>query len=445
MNKCIVIGGGFAGLTAASYLANKNIKVELFEASPKLGGRAYSFLAKDEKTIIDNGQHILMGCYSETLRFFKLIGASNNLIYQPELEINFLKENFNHFKIKTVNLPHPFNLIFGLMNYKAVGFSERIKILKFFLKMFSYSEKELNGLTVEQLLKKENQNTNITRAFWEVITVGALNTSIRKASARIFVDILKRIFFSGKYSANIVLPKYGLTESYCDQAQIFIERKGGSVFTSNSVSKLIADKGGVIEVHTDSGIITDFDFIISAIPFYALQRIISPDYLNKKPDLRYSSILSIHLWLNKNPFKEAFYGLINSPLHWIFNKGSHLTLVISDADYLIEKSKEKIFDLIKRELFKFTGIADDQIVDYQIIKEKRATFIPSENILNSRPQVFTGLGNFFIAGDWVDTGLPSTIESAVKSGRLASEAIFSAKSCKFNFYNQQKKNHVRKS
>lgn len=445
MNKCIVIGGGFAGLTAASYLANKNIKVDLFEASPKLGGRAYSFLAKDGRTIIDNGQHILMGCYSETLRFFKLIHASNNLFYQPELEINFLKEGFEQFRLKAFKLPHPFNLIFGLLNFRAVSLSDRIRILNFFLKIFSYSEKELNRLNVEQLLKKEKQSVENNKAFWDIITIGALNTSTRKASAKTFVDILKRIFFGGRYSANIVIPKYGLTETYCDQAQIFIERKGGSVFTSRAVTKLSIENNRIVEIQTDKGIISDFDFVISAIPFYALKKIISTDCLSKNPELRYSSILSVHVWLNENPLKKQFYGLINSPLHWIFNKGSHLSLVISDADYLIEKSKEDILDLVKKELYKSTGIDEKNIVDFQIIKEKRATFIPAENIIDSRPSVITNLENLFVAGDWVNTGLPSTIESAVKSGKLASDAILYAKSCKFNFYNQQKKNHARKS
>ena len=445
MNKCIVIGGGFAGLTTAAYLVDKNLKVDLLEASPKLGGRAYSFLSKDGKTIVDNGQHILMGCYHETLRFMKMIGAKDNLIYQSELEINFLKEGFEQIKLKTASFPYPFNLLLGILNYKVIGFIDRLKILKFFFKMFSYSENELTRLTVEEWLRKENQKNRINKALWEVIAVGALNTSIKKASAKIFSDVLKEIFLNGKFASTIILPKYGLSETYCDKAQDFIERNGGRVFTSRSVTGVKTENDKIVEVQTDDGNIDDFDCIVSAVPFYALQKIIPVSYLNKKPELRYSAILSVNLWLKKNPLKEEFYGLINSAVHWIFNKKTHLTLVVSDADYLVEKTKEEIFNIIAKELKKFTGISEENITDYQIVKEKRATFVPAENTINLRPSVDTGLENFFVVGDWVDTGLPSTIESAVKSGRMGADSILYAKSCKFNFYNERKKNNVRKS
>lgn len=445
MNKCIVIGGGFAGLTTAAYLSSKNIKIDLYEASPKLGGRAYSFLAKDGNTIIDNGQHILMGCYNETLRFMKMIGAGDNLIYQPSLEINFLKENFKLLKLKAASLPYPFNLITGILNYRAISLSQRFKVLQFFIKLFTYSEQELNKLSVYEWLDKEKQNGSISKSLWEIISIGALNTSIKKASAKVFADILKEIFLKGSFASTIIIPKYGLTETYCLNAKTFIEKNEGRIFLSKSVTDLVIRNNKIVEIKTDNESITDFECVISAVPYYSLQKFNSVLYLDKKPELRYSSILSMHLWLSHNPLKEKFYGLIDSPVHWIFNKKSHLTIVISDADYLNGRTKEEILFLVARELKKFIKLDLDDIIDFQIIKEKRATFIPSETTLNSRPSVVAGLDNFFIAGDWVDTGLPSTIESAVKSGRMAADAVLHARTCKFNFYNEKRKNHAGKS
>ncbi len=115
--------------------------------------------------------------------------------------------------------------------------------------------------------------------------------------------------------------------------------------------------------------------------------------------------------------------MIDSPVHWIFNKETHLNLVISNADYLKEKPAEEIFELVKAELEKFLFIPPDQLIDFKVVKEKRATFVPDINTLSSRPLVNTSVQNLFIAGDWIDTGLPSTIESAVKSGKLAAEAV----------------------
>jgi uncharacterized protein with NAD-binding domain and iron-sulfur cluster len=121
--------------------------------------------------------------------------------------------------------------------------------------------------------------------------------------------------------------------------------------------------------------------------------------------------------------KEQFYGLIDSPVHWIFNKGNHINLVIIDADYLIDKSSEEVFQMCVEELIKYTEVEESEVFQYKVLKEKRATFIPSIKINFVRPSSRTKIANLFLAGDWTNTGLPSTIESAVKSGRVASELL----------------------
>jgi uncharacterized protein with NAD-binding domain and iron-sulfur cluster len=156
---------------------------------------------------------------------------------------------------------------------------------------------------------------------------------------------------------------------------------------------------------------------------YSLQKTVDDSSLYNNLELDYSSILSIHIWLNQNKLEKTFYGLIDSQIHWIFNHGSHLTLVISDANEFIEKSKEEIIELISCELKKYVNIGREEIKAFKIIKEKRSTFIPGNKILKTRPTNKTEYSNFFLAGDWTDTGLPSTIESAAKSGRMAAELI----------------------
>src|SRR5690554_6132605 len=134
MKKVIVIGGGFAGLSAASFLSDSGFKVELLEASPKLGGRAYSLRDETTGSVIDNGQHILMGCYKETLNFLRLIGASKNFIYQDRLKVNFLNEEGKLFRLEATQLFYPLNLLFGLLNFEGLSFINRLLLLKFFLK-----------------------------------------------------------------------------------------------------------------------------------------------------------------------------------------------------------------------------------------------------------------------------------------------------------------------
>lgn len=421
--KVIVIGGGFAGLTAAAYLSDKNIKVTLLEASPKLGGRAYSFLEKETNNIIDNGQHIMMGCYQETLDFLSLIGATDNFYFQKKLEVIFVQEGFQLSSIKSVSKIYPYNLILGLLNFKLFSFIERFRLLKLFLKLPFISPDKLGDMNIREWLDEEHQSKNIQNAFWKMLAVGALNTGIKKASAKIFIDILRQIFLRGNRSATIILPKTGLSESYSKNAEEFIIKKGGEIKKSEEVEKVVVLDDKVIELRTSKNNYSDFDFVISAIPAFALSRIIDDKINIVTPDFNYSSILNIHIWLKGNDFPDGFFGLINSPLHWVFNKGSHLNIVISDADELINKSDDELLLMVKTEMKKFFLLDQEWIASYKIIKEKRATFIPSNKILDKRPAQKTQIKNLILAGDWVNTGLPSTIESAVKSGRVAANLI----------------------
>jgi squalene-associated FAD-dependent desaturase len=423
MKKCVVIGCGLAGLTSAAYLTQNGFNVEVLEASPKPGGRAYSFIDNETGAIIDNGQHIIMGCYKETLKFFKLIGAEENLIYQDRIKVNFIRENFNLIPLQASSLPYPVNLLSALLNYKAFAIADRLLLLKFFLKLPFISQKSIKDLSVYDWLIKEKQNENIRKAFWKILVAGALNTNIKKASAVTFAIILKEIFLRGNKAATIILPKLGLSGTYCENASKFIEERNGKIYFLERVIELKTSDGRITEIDTTKRKITGFDFVISAVPLYALRKILRGMEPENQPELNYSSILSIHIWLKKNKLTGDFYGLINSPVHWIFNHHDHLTLVISDADGLVDKSKEEIFEICACELEKYIKVGKDQISSYKIMKERRATFVPSNSILNSRPQQTTNLNNFFLAGDWVDTGLPSTIESAVKSGRVAAELI----------------------
>jgi squalene-associated FAD-dependent desaturase len=423
LKKCIVIGGGLAGVSSAAYLANAGFNTEIIEASSKLGGRAYSFFDKQTETYIDNGQHILMGCYKDTFRFLKLIGAEKNFFIQKKLEVNFLKPNYSLQKLSAYSLPYPFSLLFGLINYKVISFSERLKLLNFFLKIYFYSDEELEKLSVYQWLKLEGQTENVQHAFWEIISVGALNTSIKKASAKTFSDILKKIFFRGNKNAAIVIPDKGLSRAFYWDAAAFFKKNNGAISFSEEVIELLHDEKKITAIKTSKREITGFDFVVTAVPAYALHRMLPEFSFNGMENFEYSTIVNIYIWLKENKLAEKFYGLINSTVHWIFNHQDYITLVISDADYLSDIPKEEIFNSACEELCRFTGIDKNLIRNYKVIKEKRATFVPSKEILYKRPGAQSKFNNMFIAGDWVNTGLPSTIESAVKSGRIAAELV----------------------
>jgi len=423
MKRCLIIGGGLAGLTAASILSQKKNHVTLLESSPKLGGRTYSFIDKESYVEIDNGQHIMMGCYKETLSFVKLIGAENNFDYQKNLLIRFLDRNKKFYQLDASISFYPLNLLFAIINYDILNLSDKKDFVLFLLKLPFISKNSLKRFTVNKWLERENQSINTIKNFWEILCVGALNTNLENASASVFYEVLIQIFFKGNSASTIILPKFGLSTSIIEPSSSYIEKNGGQILTSESVKEFIIKNKKITAVKSEKNVYENFDYVISAIPFNALEKIISRKALSVDLELEYSTILNIHIWLNQNKLQDKFYGFLDSALHWIFVKEDHINIVISDANYLAEKNKEEIFDFVVEELLQYISIIRNDIKNFIVIKEKRATFVPSVGILGKRPNSKTIINNLFLAGDWTNTGLPSTIESAVKSGRTAAEIV----------------------
>lgn len=423
MKRCLIIGGGISGLTAASILSSKKISVTLLESSPKLGGRTYSFFDSETNTIIDNGQHILMGCYKDTLAFIKMIGAQNKFEYQKNLSLKFLDKTKKQFSLSSNKLFYPLNLFYAVIKYDAITLIEKLSFIGFVLKLPLISKKSLINKNVIDWLSQQNQNSNLISKFWEILCVGALNSSLEKASALIFYDILIKIFFTGNFSSTIILPKYGLSESLIDPSASFIKNNGGEIILSEKVVKIVIENQKVKCIRTASQVYEDFDFVISAVPLYSLEKILPVKNLGLTIDFKYSTILNIHLWLDNLNLSNTFYGFLDSYLHWVFIKDNHINIVISNADHHLSKSKDELLSFVWEELKLFLNISSSNLKHHKIIKEKRATFVSSNELLNNRPGSKTLVNNFFLAGDWTNTGLPSTIESAALSGRKAAEMV----------------------
>jgi squalene-associated FAD-dependent desaturase len=426
MAKSIIIGGGFAGLTSAVQLAKNKINVKLLEASPKLGGRAYSLPVPQHDDIIDNGQHILMGCYTETFKFLEIIDSIDSLEFQKKLKIDFVERGGRSFLLEAGSIFYPINLLSGILKYNAFAIRNRFRALSVILLLPFTNTKKIESLTVKDWLKKKKQNNSTITKLWEIIAIGTMNTSLDKASASMFADILKQIFLSGNKASALVLPYRDLSAIYCDQAKTFLEKNNCDVRTSETVTSLEFADEKITKIKTDKNIYEDFDYVISSIPPHALAKILPADFQSELNNIEfeYSPILNIHIWLKDNPFTEKFCGLIDSKIHWIFNHEKHISLVTSSADELIDLTPEEIIKIACRELEEYFPLFNENLmIDYKIIKEKRATFIPSKENTKLRKQLPQSISNLFFAGDWTNTGLPSTIEGAVKSGFNSAESI----------------------
>jgi len=428
-----IIGGGLAGLSSAVFLHKKGYNVQLFESSPKLGGRAYSFYDREKNLYFDNGQHILAGWYENTFEYLKAIGSYDKLNFQSNLEVNFYDTNKDSFNLKTYNLPAPFNLLIGLLNFKALSTSDKFSVFKIY-KIFT--DKNLEKLSnVAELLKAIKQTPTLIQYFWEPFILAVFNAKPESINCKIFLEILKN-GFSKKSFSNLVIPKVNLNELFIDDALTYFEKNNIKVVEKEKISKLFFNGNTIDYAVTESGNKIKSDYYISAVPFFRFKELFEINdynqYFKGRGNLHSSSIISLHLFfenevpadlLKNNSF--GMTGLIGTKVQWIFKRNpKHLSLVISASDFLDEltdESNETIYKNCLSELSKcLKGFDELKVKDYKIIKEKRATFIPDNESINERPNQKTAIQNFFIAGDWTNTGLPATIESAIKSSKIIS-------------------------
>ncbi len=439
MKQVIIIGGGLAGLSAAVELSSAGFRVTLIEQRRFLGGRACSFPDKNSGLELDNGQHILMGCYQDTFRFLAKIGASDKISIQKNLSVDFLDRDARAYRLRCLPLPAPLHILSGIMRFGAIGISDRIRMLRMAKGVLSGGKTDAaHDLTITEWLKKHGQRERSRETLWDVITLATMNESPDKSSAAIFRTVLKKAFFENRLSSRIALPAVPLSRMFADSAEAFIRKNNGVIEKGVTATSILVKNNSVSGIELKDGRTITGNYVISAVPCYSVQRLLagtklSGSELNSAPALRSSPIISIHLLFNKPLMKHAFAALLYSPVQWVFNKEmihgdsayrGLLSLVISGAHQYVELPSEKLVEMAMRELRNvFPDSMSARIISSRVIKERHATFSPEPGVNKFRPSHKTSIDNFFLAGDWTDTGLPATIEGAVLSGYRCANAI----------------------
>jgi squalene-associated FAD-dependent desaturase len=443
----LVIGGGLSGLCAAVDLANHRYSVFLSEEKPHLGGRTYSFIDERTGDQIDNGQHLMMGCYTQTLQYIRTIGSYSSIRIQDTLRIPFRHAVRGDFLLKAPRLPQPLNILFGLMLLKSISVRDRLALIKVGIKLISTDpdqDETLIQSTVSQWLESLGQSEEAMKYLWNVIAIGTLNDDPERVSAALFAKVLRSAFFGPRMNSSMVIPTSGLSSVLVDPAESFLTERGGSVKSNCGIRRIIlkrvAGKLVADAAELENGEVIRPKAMICAVPFFDIKKIFGEEDIREIPELqsaeRFSAspIVSIHLWFDREIISEDFVALIDSPIHWIFNKskmygkkavtGQYLSLVISGASDMIGKSKKDIEEMSIAELRKFyPASAGASVIHTLVIKEKRATFSPHVGIETYRPANQTHVDNLFLAGDWTDTKLPATIEGAVRSGNACSTLV----------------------
>jgi squalene synthase HpnD len=432
--KVLVLGAGFAGLTAAVELSRRGHAVTVLESKALLGGRAHSFPDPATGEIIDNGQHIFMGCYPESLALLDLLGVRGRLHSPPSLQVPYLDEAGRHF-LEAAPLPAPLHLLAALLRFSALQWKDRWAAIRL-MTLLRLGAKPSPSETVETWLHRWNQTPGVIRAVWEPLCLAALNEPSITASAALFAEVVKRALLGSRSQSTILLSKVGLSDLFAVEAERLIGMCGGKILRHQPVQRLHFSGDRIESVETTKGEIFSADHIVSALPWNALRMLLpeSSPLKHRCHALKDAPILNLLLWLDRPVLREPFVGFLDSPVHWVFSReqvtgtatpGRHsYALVMSGAYALLDKNTAEIEALALAELRRFLPEAREARVLHRFLyKARSATFATTPEAEPLRPNPVTHWKNFWLAGDWTNTGLPATLEGAVLSGNRAAGCV----------------------
>lgn len=447
MSEVLIIGGGFAGLAAGVALSSAGKRVCLLEQKPYLGGRARSFKHAPTGAVVDNGQHIFMGCYHETLNFLSTIGTLDRIRFQPRLQVHFVEKGRGLTSLKCPPLPAPWHLLGGVMTSNSFSLAEKLQVIRLGRVLQGADagrlQEQIRCFTADEWMARMRQSEALRRDFWDLLCIAALNEDPHIAAATVFEPVLRLALFESAQGSRLGFAAAGLSECYTEAATAFIRAKGGEIEVERDVTGLILDSTGekiCRGVKLADGFIIESDVVLSAVPCFQLARLLPQDLLSSEPffsgltRMRPAPIISINLWLDRDITELDFAGLRGATVQWLFNRDKllgtrehHISLVISGAHEHIHREKEDLLNTALAELGDlFPRAREAKLIHSLVIKERFATFSASVETAGLRPGARTPVAGLYLAGDWTDTGLPATIESAVKSGYTAARAILSA-------------------
>ena len=447
-----VVGGGLAGLAAGCSLADSGFRVTLFERRPYLGGRASSYEHPGTGEVVDNCQHVLLGCCTNLIQFYERLGVEKKIRWYDRL--TFLQPDGRSWVIAPSALPAPLHTAPAFLRAAGLTLADKVTIAAAMAALAPTTPRD-NGDSFLVWLRQHGQTNGAIERFWKTILVSALNEDLDRMSVANAAQVIRESFLKSPAAGRMGVPSVPLTALY-SVAGDYMRARGGEVRLRTGVDCFRADPGGV--TLAVAGEEASFEFVVFAVPFDVLARLLpqtsAADPLREALDrFETSPITGIHLWFDRQISDLDHAVLLDRTIQWMFHKsrillreghgfsradnqleqqgssapegtGSYVELVVSSSKTLVDKSKAEIIDLALKELREFFPRARDaNLLKSTVIKEVHATYSPRPGVDAFRPPAETPWPRVLLAGDWTATGWPATMEGAVRSGYIAAERI----------------------
>ncbi len=434
--KVAIVGGGLAGLAAGCALADSGFRVTLFERRPFLGGRASSYQHPGTGEVVDNCQHVLLGCCTNLIDFYARLGVEHKIRWYDAL--TFLEPGGRASVIGASGLPAPLHTGPAFLRAACLGLKDKVAIATVMATLVQRVPSD-NGETFLAWLRRHGQTEMAIERFWKTILISALNEDLDRMSVAYAAQVVRESFLKSAPAGRMGVPTVPLTELY-GTAEAYLTARGGEVRLRSGVERFLAEPGGVtLSIGKED---VGFDFAVLAASFDVLPRLL-PQTAAAEPlrkslgHFESSPITGIHLWFDRQISDLDHAVLLDRTIQWMFHKsrllgarngpepsGSYVELVVSASKGLVEKSRQEIVDLAVKELREFFPRARDaKLMKSTVIKEVHATYSPQPGVDAYRPPNQTVWPRVFLAGDWTATGWPATMEGAVRSGYRAAECI----------------------
>lgn len=426
----VIAGAGWAGLAAAVELAREGIKVSVLESAKQVGGRARTISFNN--MAVDNGEHMLIGAYSDVLRMLRVMGiAEQDVLRRIDLSLHVRDENARHVSMKAPRLPAPLHLGAGLLAMRDIPLRERLANLRFTHRLWRSGFGLEQDTSVADLLKRHKVPDSIQRFLWEPLCIATLNTPLASASARVFLRVLRDSFSRKRSDGDLLLPNTDMGNILPKPAVAYVEAHGGHVYLATRARELAFEDGELAGLH-GGGRLHKARHTILALSPHETARLTRDTRLHALSDqltaLGQQPICTVYLRYPEHVRLEPeLLGLTGYTTQWLVDRGPRgqaglIAAVISAQGAHMDAPAEQLARDVAAEV---AALFPDwpAPLSMKAIREKRATFDCSTGVDERRPGNATAVPNLWLAGDYTDTGYPATLEGAVRSGVQCARAI----------------------